>query len=69
MLLSTATSTITRTATCGRGVAVSGSQHAAARFSVFTSAQIMGEQGKDRGFEAKRQDTGVGLSEVVKTDG
>ena len=68
MLLSTATSTIARTATCGRGVAVSASQHAV-RSSVFTSAQIMGEQGKDRGFEAKRQDTGVGLSEVVKTDG
>ena len=69
VLLSTATSAkTTRTAICGRGFAVSASQHAV-RTSIVAVAS-MGEQGKDRGFTAeKRQDTGVGLSEVVKTGG
>ena len=69
VLLSTATSAkTTRTAICGRGFAVSASQHAV-RTSIVAVAS-MGEQGKDRGFTAeKRQDNGVGLSEVVKTGG
>lgn len=69
MLLSTATSAKTiRTAISGRGFVVSASQHAVR--SSITSCAVMGEQGKDRGFTVeKRQDTGVGLSEVVKTGG
>lgn len=69
VLLSTATSAkTTRTAICGRGFAVSASQRAI--HTSIVSAAVMGEQEKDRGFTAeKRQDIGVGLSEVVKTDG
>lgn len=70
MLLSSATSTAKATAFSGRGVAVSASQHAV-RTSVVAESISM-EQGNvcGRGFTAdKRQDTGDGLSEVVKTGG
>lgn len=74
MLLSSATSATTRTAIAGvRGAVVSANSRRVHAISASRIAAAMSrKQGKDsdRGFTVEKcQETGTGLSEVVKTGG